>query len=71
MAAVSDKYSKTPAQVALKWMLRKGMSAIFGSTREDHMPENSNMSEFSISEEDMIFIDSLNEDYRIWTSPEV
>ncbi len=64
MVAVAAKYSKTPAQVMIRWSLQHGLVVIPKSVREERIMENSQVFDFNLSEEDMGILDSLNENLR-------
>jgi 2,5-diketo-D-gluconate reductase B len=52
--AAGEKYNRTPAQVALRWLIQQGnVSVIPKSSGEKHLRENMNIFDFELSEEDM------------------
>lgn len=55
---LGQKYGKTAAQIALKWIVQHQCLPLPGSQNADHMRENLNISDFTLSEEDMALIDS-------------
>ncbi len=63
------RYSKTPAQVLIRWGLQHGLVVIPKSVREERIRENSNVFDFNISDADMKSLDSLNEDFRTCWDP--
>jgi diketogulonate reductase-like aldo/keto reductase len=69
LEAIAGKYSKTPAQVLIRWTLQKGTVTLPKSTHENRIRENFNIFDFELSIEDMNEIDSFNEDYRITWDP--
>ncbi len=69
ITALATKYSKTPAQLMLRWGLQHGLVVIPKSTREERIRENSQVFDFEISAEDMRSLDSLNEDLRLNWDP--
>jgi len=68
---ISAKYSKTPAQVMLRWMLQHGVSAIPKSANPERIKENFDVFDFELSTGDMSFIDTFNEDFRVVDDPMV
>ena len=54
------KYSKSPAQIILRWHNQKGVIVIPGSKNPEHIKDNLNIFDFEISEEDMKKIDELD-----------
>jgi len=69
IAALATKYSKTPAQLMIRWGLQHGLVVIPKSTGEERIRENSQVLDFEISSEDMKSLDSLNEDLRLNWDP--
>lgn len=62
--SLASKYSKTPAQVLIRWNLQHGNVVIPKSVREERIRENSQVFDFNITDEDMAVLDSLNENLR-------
>ena len=61
LAAIGLKYGKTPAQVALRWLIERGIVAIPKSTHKERMEANFEIFDFSLSQEDMKAIEPLNQ----------
>ena len=61
LAAIGLKYGKTPAQVALRWLIERGIVAIPKSTHKERMQANFEIFDFSLSKEDMKAIEPLNQ----------
>lgn len=61
LAAIGAKYGKTPAQVALRWLIERGIVAIPKSTHKERMQANFEIFDFSLSQEDMKAIEPLNQ----------
>lgn len=61
LAAIGLKYGKTPAQVALRWLIERGIVAIPKSTHKERMQVNFEIFDFSLSQEDMKAIEPLNQ----------
>lgn len=60
LASLSKKYGKTPAQLALNWLLHKPMMvAIPKMSSEKHIVENLEALEFDIEVQDSLLLDSL------------
>ena len=64
ISSLADKYSKTSAQIILRWHLQAGNIAIPGSSNEDHILENISIFDFELSEEDMQALTDLDIDQR-------
>jgi len=67
--SLGTKYSKTPAQLMIRWGIQHGLVVIPKSTREERIRENSQEFDFDISDDDMRSLDSLNEDLRLNWDP--
>jgi D-xylose reductase len=61
---IAAKYGKTPAQVALAWGVQRGTSVIPKSNQPSRLAENISLFDFSLSEDDMKQIASLNKNRR-------
>lgn len=64
LAAVAKKYSKTPAQVLIRWVLQKDVVVIPKSSHKGRILENADVFDFEISPEDMKLLDSFNQNIR-------
>lgn len=60
---VADKYGKTPAQVLIRWNLQIGTVPIIKANQPAHQEENIAVFDFTLSEEDMARLNSLNQHY--------
>ncbi len=69
LLGLAQKYSKTPAQIILRWALQLGVSTIPKSANPKRLQENFDLFDFSISDTDMAYLATFNEDYRIVPSP--
>lgn len=65
-AEIGSAYGKTPAQVALRWILQKGVSINTMSTKPDNISANFDLMDFTLSHVHMDRIDELRRtNYRI------
>jgi len=62
---IAKKYEKTPAQIALKYLLSLGISIIPKSTNKNRIIENINLFDFNLLPEDISVMDSFNRNVRI------
>ena len=53
LTEIGEKYHKTAAQVALRWNLQRGVVVIPKTVHEDRMRQNFEVFDFTLSEEDM------------------
>lgn len=60
LAAIGARYGKTAAQVILRWHLQRGIVVIPKSTHIERMEENFNVFDFTLSEDDMATIATLD-----------
>jgi 2,5-diketo-D-gluconate reductase B len=66
LAEIGERHEKTAAQVALRWILQKGVTMNTMSTRVENMRANFDIMDFELSAEEMRQIDSLTAaNYRI------
>jgi len=63
-------YGKTPAQIILRWHLEHGFSAIPKSIKSIRIKENFDVFDFSLTQEDVLEINSLNTGIRAGSDPE-
>lgn len=60
LSQIGGKYGKSVAQVALRWLLQRGVIVIPKSSRVERMAENIDIFDFSLSDEDMAAIAKLD-----------
>ena len=60
LAAIGAKYGKSVAQVALRWLIQRGVIIIPKSTHIERMQQNLTIFDFSLSDEDMATIATLD-----------
>lgn len=64
LRSLEQKYSKTSAQILIRWSLQHNLVVIPKSIHENRIKENSQVFDFRIDEGDMKLLDSLNEDFH-------
>ena len=63
---IGQRYSKSAAQVVLRWILQKGVNAVTMSSKPQNIEANFNITDFTLTESDMAEIDQLTQTgYRI------
>ena len=67
---IADKYSKTRAQVALRWAVEHGCRVLPKSVHKDRMIENIDIFDFSLTPDEVKAIDSLNRNFRNGPDPD-
>ena len=60
IAEIGSKYGKTVAQTILRWHIQKGVVVIPKSTHKERMAENFNIFDFSLTDEDIAAINTLD-----------
>ncbi|ELY99624.1 aldo/keto reductase [Natrialba aegyptia] len=61
LVSIGEQYSKSAAQVVLRWLIQRGIVAIPKSVHEERIVENFDIFGFELSTEDMNTISELNE----------
>ena len=65
LVAMAKKYGKTPAQIALRWVIQQGIVAIPKSVHRERIVENAAIFDFAIDEKDMAEIARWDEHYSV------
>ena len=65
-AELGKKYGKTPAQVILRWHTQMGFVVIPGSKNVDHIRDNLNILDFTLTDEEMARIAQLDKNERYY-----
>lgn len=65
-AELGKKYGKTPAQVILRWHTQMGFAVIPGSRNVEHIRDNLNILDFTLTEEEMAQIAKLDRGERYY-----
>lgn len=58
---IGQKYGKSAAQVALRWLTQRGVVAIPKSSHIERMQQNFDIFDFSLTKEDMDKIATMNQ----------
>ena len=64
---LGEKYGKTPAQVILRWHTQMGFVVIPGSRNVDHIRDNLDIMDFTLTDDEMAEIAKLNKGVRYYT----
>lgn len=63
--AIATRLGKTPAQILLKWITKRGVAAIPKSTNANRLQQNLALFDFDLTEADMDTIKKLDKGIRI------
>ncbi|XP_043419289.1 prostaglandin F synthase 1-like isoform X2 [Prionailurus bengalensis] len=69
LSAIAARHRRTPAQVALRYQLQRGVVALAKSFNEERMRENFQVRDFQLTPDDMESLDSLNRNIRYFVDP--
>lgn len=67
---IAQKHNKTPAQIALKWNISRGVMVLVKSINEKRIRENIDIFDFDLEIEDMNALASLDKKQRYSSDPE-
>lgn len=68
LVSVGQKYGKTPAQIALRFLIQQGIVVIPKSIKIERMKENLDVFDFHLAEEDMTAISALDQKKSLFFS---
>lgn len=68
--SLSEKYSKTPAQILLRFLTQKGIAVIPRSTKPEHIKKNFDLFDFSLTNEEMTQLSALDKKEPLIGRPE-
>jgi 2,5-diketo-D-gluconate reductase A len=71
ITALAEKYSKTPAQIVIRWHLQLGNVVIPKSVTPSRIAENFDVFDFELAEDDVMSISALNRDERTGPDPDM
>ena len=67
---IGKKYQKSASQVTLRWHVQKDFIVIPKSVNPKRIAENKQIFDFELTEDEMLQIDSLNENFRTGPNPD-
>jgi diketogulonate reductase-like aldo/keto reductase len=70
LARIGARHGKTPAQVAIRWILQSGVTTIPKSVHRARIAENADVFDFALSAEEMATVDALDREERIGPDPD-
>jgi len=63
LAKIAAKYSKSPAQILIRWSLQKGFIVLPKSANKGRIEQNADVFDFDLADGDISVLDSFNENY--------
>ena len=60
ITSIAQAHRKSPAQIILRWNLQKGVVVIPGSSNPDHIQENTELYDFTLTDEEMMRMNALD-----------
>jgi methylglyoxal/glyoxal reductase len=70
LLSIGEKYSKSVAQVILRWHLQNDVIIIPKSSKPARLKENADIFDFALSTEEMTRISQLNKNERVGPDPD-
>lgn len=67
---LAEKYTKSIAQIVLRYDLQKGVITIPKSAKEQRIIANTDLFDFELSQSDMNFLDAMDRNYRTGPNPD-
>lgn len=67
MNAIASRLGKSPAQILLKWIIKRGVAAIPKSTNAARLRQNLSLFDFDLTDDDMETMKKLDKGIRICT----
>lgn len=64
ISRISQVHQKTPAQICLRWGIQRGTAVVPKASTEAHLAENIQIHDFTLSNDEMTAISSLNRNRR-------
>ena len=58
---MAEKYGRSIAQLCIRWVLQKGLLPLPKSVHKERIFENAKLFDFEIAEEDMRYLDSIDD----------
>jgi diketogulonate reductase-like aldo/keto reductase len=67
---IGRRHGKTPAQVAIRWILEHGVTAVPKSVHRERIAENADVFDFELDEAEMATLDALDRGERVGGHPD-
>lgn len=66
LLSIAEKYNRTLAQIVLRWVVQRGIVAIPKAAQKEHILENFEIFDFTLAQEDMETIASMNTETSVY-----
>lgn len=66
VVAIAQRLGRTPAQILLRWLIQRGLSAVPKSTNPQRLRENLDVFGFKLSDEDCHELANLDCAFRVF-----
>ena len=70
LRTIAQRHEKSPAQIALRWLVQQGVVVIPKSVNPTRIDENADVFDFVLSEEEMAMIAQLDQNKRLGPDPD-
>lgn len=70
LVEIAARHGKSPAQVAIRWLLQHGVVTIPKSVHRDRIAENASVFDFALTDADMAAIDAVDRGERFGPEPD-
>ena len=70
LVEIAARRGKSPAQVAIRWLLQHGVVTIPKSVHRDRIAENASVFDFALTDADMAAIDAVDRGERFGPEPD-
>ena len=67
---IAKKHGKSSSQIILRWDIQRGVIPLVKSTHVERLKENLNLFDFSLTEDEMAMINSLDRGMRVGSDPD-
>jgi diketogulonate reductase-like aldo/keto reductase len=67
---LAERHGKSPAQIAIRWGLQRGVVIIPKSARRERIVANAAVFDFELSPDEMALVDSLDRGRRLGADPD-
>lgn len=70
ISALGEKYGRSPVQITLRYLVQLGARVMVKSSSKEHTAQNAQIFDFTLSDEDMALMHTLNTGKRAYQDPD-